>query len=120
MTPVVLVSQTDQLRSRLEAVLGPDVAVAAMWPETNEDAARFVKRVSAGPPDVVVLGADLDATRALELAAAVNDDHPEVEVVLFAPPTPRMWERALRGGIRDIITPEDPDEEVRSRLERAL
>jgi pilus assembly protein CpaE len=106
--------------ARLEAVLGPDVPVQSTWPEGEEDAIRFVKRVSVGSPDVVVLGADLEPAAALDLAAAFNDEHPEVEVLLFATPTPRMWERALRGGIRDIIAPEGPDEEVRGRLERSL
>jgi pilus assembly protein CpaE len=76
--------------------------------------------LSVSQPDVVVLGADLQPTSALDLAAAFNEEHPEVEVLLFATPTPRMWERALRGGIRDIIDPEGPDDEVRTRVERAL
>ncbi|MEJ7766094.1 MAG: AAA family ATPase, partial [Acidimicrobiales bacterium] len=45
---------------------------------------------------------------------------PEVCVVLVAKPTTRLWERALRAGVREIIPLEADDEQVRQALTRVL
>lgn len=120
MTRLVLVSQHDGLRSWVQGLFDPPVEVIATWPEEGVDAARVVKQLSALGGDVVLLGADLAGDRALEIAQAFDAEHPEIEVILFAATTPKVWEQALRAGVRDVLSPDVAEEDARSAIDRAL
>ncbi|MGQ0432673.1 MAG: AAA family ATPase [Microthrixaceae bacterium] len=120
MTQLVLVSQSDAARASLKGMLASWVNVTSIWPENAHDPATVVKQTAAVSPEVVVLGRDLPVARALQIAAAFEEDRPEVNVFLIASPTPQLWEKALRAGVRDILDPELPGDEVRARIERAI
>jgi pilus assembly protein CpaE len=70
-------------------------------------------------PAVAVLGPGLPTPAALELAEAFDLLHPEVCVVLVAKPTTRLWELALRAGVREIIPTNAEDEQVSEAIARA-
>jgi hypothetical protein len=71
-------------------------------------------------PDVVVLGPDLDVGLVLDIARRLEQDRPEVHVVLVATPTPQLWQEALRAGVHDIVAPDAPDTELRGVFNRTL
>jgi len=78
-----------------------------------------VQAIAAYGPAVVILGPGLPTADCLELASGFDSAHPEICVVLVAEPEERLFELALRSGVRDIITPGDDDDKVHEILERA-
>ena len=76
--------------------------------------------VLAGGPRVVVLGPDCDVEHSLAVARVIDDMHHETCTVLVADPTPELWEKALRAGVRDIVAPDAALVDVRNVIERAL
>jgi pilus assembly protein CpaE len=71
------------------------------------------------PPDVVALGPDVPIDIALDLAGRLDRELPSVSVVLIAQPTPELWRRAMRAGVRDVVSPDAPDEEIRQVFDAA-
>jgi pilus assembly protein CpaE len=80
---------------------------------------QAVESMVSGGTAVAVLGPGVPVPAALELAAALDVLHPEVCVVLVAKPTAKLWEQALRAGVREILSPGAGDEEVFQSLSRA-
>jgi pilus assembly protein CpaE len=77
------------------------------------DPTQVVEGVVPTGTAVVVLGPGLDVAHALALAEALDVARPETCVVLAVKPTARLWEKALRAGVRDVLEPGAPDERVR-------
>ncbi len=71
-------------------------------------------------PKVVALGPGIHPEVALDLATVLDRDRPDICVLLVSEPTPRLWEHALRAGVRDILAPDAADAQVRETFERAL
>lgn len=69
---------------------------------------------------VVAVGPGMGVDRALEVARMLDRDRPEISVVVVADPSPALWEQALRAGVRDVLSPEASDAELRETFERAL
>jgi pilus assembly protein CpaE len=120
MTRLVLISQSEAARNGLRDAVNGDVEVAPWWPADGDDPATIVKQLSLELPAVVVLGPDLDLDRAVAIASAFDEDRPEIEVLLIARPTPQLWEKALRAGVRDVLTPNQAGDAVRETVERAI
>jgi pilus assembly protein CpaE len=78
-----------------------------------------VTAIAAFQPAVVVLGPGIPAPAGLELASGLDVAHPDTCVVLVAKPTARLFEQALRAGVREIITVGADDDAVRETLDRA-
>jgi len=74
----------------------------------------------ATKPDVVAFGPDLPTADVFELAAALDRQHPEIEILLMADPSPRLWERAARTGIREVVSSSADDEKLRVAVQRTL
>ncbi len=70
--------------------------------------------------DVLVVGPDIAMPDALRLAQAVDDERPDVSVVLMASPSAELLEQAVRVGVRDVVDPASAPDIVRSSLERAM
>ena len=83
------------------------------------DLDAMVREIASLGVGVVVVGPDLDEGQALDLCARIDEAHPEVCVLLVAPPDADLFQRALRAGVRDIVDPEAPSAEIRSAIERA-
>jgi pilus assembly protein CpaE len=84
------------------------------------DASVTLEAIAEARPLVVAIGPSVTQEAAIELASAIDCQHPEVSVVLMTSPTPQLWERALRAGVRDIVAPDAPLGEVRASFERAI
>lgn len=111
------------------------VTTSAAWRETVEAASRdsrgpilsveggdpqsLLREVKAIDPLVVAVGPDLDLAEALSLCAAVDEEHPEICVVLVARPEASVFEQALRAGVRDLLDPGSAPHEVAEVLDRA-
>ena len=81
-----------------------------------EAAAREIARHQ---PEVAVIGPGVSAPVAIALAEALDHLFPEVCVVLVLQASTKVWEQALRAGVREIIAPGADDVEVGQALTRA-
>jgi pilus assembly protein CpaE len=92
------------------------------WPGSPSE--LYVRRrladLMASGPDVVAFGPELPAESVLELAAELDRLHPHVEVLVFAEPTPRLWEQAARVGVRELVSPSAGTDELRLAVQRTF
>ena len=87
---------------------------------TGFDGAQALNGLAADSPDVVALGPGLPVETVLDIARRLDHERPEISVLVIADPTPDLWERALRAGVRDLLPPEAADANVRAAFQRAL
>jgi pilus assembly protein CpaE len=80
----------------------------------------LLDQLADSTPDVVALGPDLELEEMFALAAQLELERPEIDVVLVSRPTGKLWERALRAGVRDVLAPDASDAQVREVFERLL
>ena len=78
------------------------------------------RELAGHDPDVVAVGPGIVTAEALALAEALENDHPEITVILVAKPSPRLWERAMQAGVRAVLPAEAGPQEIREVLERTL
>jgi pilus assembly protein CpaE len=69
---------------------------------------------------VAFIGPDLEVDSMAARAEQINRTHPGVYLVLVSDPRPGLFERALRSGVRDVVSPSAPDEAVIDVLRRGF
>ena len=120
-TSTLLVTPDTEFEAQVKRAFDGQIDYARWWddrlPRLHPEQA--VKLISSEQPAVAVLGPGLPTAAALELAEAFDLLHPEVCVVLVAKPTSRLWEQALRAGVREIVAPNSDDEQVSEAIARA-
>jgi pilus assembly protein CpaE len=117
----LLVTPDGDFEAQVKRAFDGDLDAERFWddhiPRTQPETA--VRQIAQSQPEVVVLGPGLAAPVTIALAEAFDLLHPEICVVIVAKPSTRLWERALRAGVREIITPGSEDDDVREALTRA-
>lgn len=112
---------------RVTLVAGPGPVIAALRDRSittinpgdlPPDPSRAVQLVLSSTPDVVILGPDLPFEIVLLIAAEIDREMPEVELVAVAAPTQQVLVSAMREGIREIIPPDAHDESIRAVIDR--
>lgn len=91
------------------------------WVE-GEDAVTvtdLVGRIVADAPLVVCLGPDVPEPLAIELAESLDRTRPDISIVLLRPPSAELWQIAARAGVRDVVAPDAPPEEIRHAIDQA-
>jgi pilus assembly protein CpaE len=120
-TGTLLVTPDHEFEAQVKRAFDGDLDAERFWddhlPRIQPETA--VRQMAQGRPDVVVLGPGLAPPVAVALAEAFDLLHPEVTVVIVAKPSTRLWERALRAGVREIIAVGADDEQVHDALTRA-
>lgn len=71
------------------------------------------------PPEVFLLGPGLPSSEALQFAAVLDLQYPEISVVLVEEQTPELVLQAMRAGVRDLVSPEADEASIKVLLERA-
>lgn len=121
MSGTLLVTPEPEFEAQVKRAFDGDLDAERYWddriPRTQPETA--VRQIAQSQPEVVVLGPGLAAPVVIALAETFDLLHPEVCVVIVAKPSTRLWERALRAGVREIITPGSEDDDVRQALTRA-
>ncbi|MBI2169921.1 MAG: AAA family ATPase [Actinobacteria bacterium] len=124
---VVVATPVEAFEARVRQVLTPEGGEPVngevrRWGDglDDPDPASTVDAIAALGPDVVAIGPGLAFDDWVRLAEAFDRQHPEIDLVLFAEPTPRLYEVALRTGVRQVVPPEADDDDVRAALEEAL
>jgi pilus assembly protein CpaE len=91
-----------------------DHAVVTASPEV------VLKHLADLAPDVVAIGPGLDLNDALALAQQLEHERPEISVLLVNEPSGELWQQALRAGVRDVLSPDAVDADVRDAFDRAM
>ncbi len=121
MTGMLLVTPDTDFEAQVKRAFDGEVEAERWWdaklPRLHPQQA--VQAIADREPEVVVLGPGIPTPAALELAAGLDLSHPEICIVLVAKPTSRLFEQALRSGVREIVMPGCSDGDLRETLERA-
>ncbi len=123
MTLINHASSSEIFAQRLrEAVEQADGATLVSSPEAfaSGDINTIVATLMVEKPSLVVVGPDSDVDTALMVAEQLDLNHPETAVVIVAPPTPTVLERALQAGTRGVISPDADQVEIERVINRAL
>lgn len=66
---------------------------------------ELVRTLVENDPLVVCIASDVPEDVALDVSRSLDEAHPNIGLVMVAPPTPQLWREAVRCGVRDIIEP---------------
>ncbi|MGB3829835.1 MAG: AAA family ATPase [Ornithinimicrobium sp.] len=120
MIPILLVAPRPEVSVLIGTATG-GALVEIPGPVPNEAAGVLALAPVQGPFEVVLLdGTSGRVKEALHLAADFDRAHPDLSIVLIADQDEVSTTAAMRAGVRDIVVPDAPVEEVRVVLDRAL
>ncbi len=104
-----------------------DDAVAAHFRDATSDLADVdVTRTASGiqaarsPVGVVVIDGSHAADRAFELAGRFDDNRPDLAIVVLAAPSGDTFALAMQHGVRELVAPDAPHDELRAAVKRAI
>ncbi|HUR23369.1 MAG TPA: P-loop NTPase [Acidimicrobiales bacterium] len=121
MTKTVLLTPDTDFEAQVKRAFEGELDSVRWWdarmPKLDPDAAA--REVAREQPGVVVVGPGVAAPVSLALAASFDLLFPEICVVLVAKATTKLWEQALRSGVREIIPAGADDDQVAQALTRA-
>jgi pilus assembly protein CpaE len=123
MTTIVLATSSAAFEQRVRRALGNTAngSLTRYQPALLAiDPAAAAKELTSANPSVIAIGPNFPTDMALEFAAVIEVEHPEVGVVIVAEPTPELWQLALRAGVKDVVAPETGDDELRVIFQRVL
>lgn len=107
---IYVLSEADEIERRLDAVSTSRVRTVPICAGVGVDGDEV---------DVVIVDTGRDVDRAIGVAAEIDLRRPEVVVVLWADRSSDVVSRAMRAGVRDVLTPEDDDDHLRRVVEQA-
>ena len=84
------------------------------------DPLAATKQLTAGNPEIIVIGPNVPVDTAFEITEAIEVERPEIDVILIADTAPNLWKRSLHAGISDVLRPDANDEQVRQSFSRVL
>jgi pilus assembly protein CpaE len=118
---ILLVSAT-QIEERFRAALPELNGNLRRWSSSPEElyVHRQLGDLVASGAEIVAFGPELPVDSALEMAAELDRLNPEIEVMVMADPTPRVWERAARAGVREVVATTASGEELALAVRRTM
>jgi pilus assembly protein CpaE len=123
-TRLLLATEEAGWESRVRASYGDTLnGELRCWDMASDgvgDAAGMLRAIEDHGARVVALGPGLESDAALDAAAALDRARPDLCVLLVAEPTPDLYRKALRVGVRDIVDPAAELDEVRAAFDAAI
>lgn len=120
---ILLATDAPGFEERIRAAFGGELnGDLRSWARAEHGATlrSRVDDLTAHYPDVVAIGPTESVDAALELAAILDAERPEISVMLFAHQSPDLWQKALHAGVRDVVAPDAAPHEIREAFGRAL
>ncbi|AVP68280.1 AAA family ATPase [Prescottella equi] len=118
MTRIVLLTARDDFARRVYHAADGNLLVLPAQPVPRGPAQLVGLGVTA-QPEVLILGPDVVVDEALVLASRIDQSTPGTTVVLASDAGTDVWLRAMRAGVRDVMSPEADMSDVRAVLDRA-
>ncbi|MEA2827021.1 MAG: pilus assembly protein CpaE [Actinomycetota bacterium] len=121
MSGTLLVTPDTDFEDQIKRAFDGELDAERWWDErvSRLPADAVAREIARHHPDVAVIGPGVTAPVAVALAESLDHLFPEVCVVLVLKSTTKVWEQALRAGVREIIAPGADDVEVGQALTRA-
>lgn len=118
---IVLATEEPRFEAQVrEAFAGTLNGSLSCYGGTGAGGPSLTDHLTTENPDVVAIGPAESIDAALELAARLDRDRPEITLLLIAPESPGLWQKALHAGVRDVVAPDAAPEEIREAFTRAL
>jgi pilus assembly protein CpaE len=116
--PVAVLTNDVEVEVRLLAMGDSVQTDVHSWSSTGQpmDGAEIAHVLAGRRYHAVCIGPDVPLDLALEVSRQLDRNHPEIGVVLLSEPSAELWRHAARSGIRDIVGPGEPDEDVVAAL----
>ncbi len=120
MTKLVLVNAEEGFHTILYPVaVAADVQVSRAVNKTGAPKTA-AEQIIAMDPDLVMVGVDHGVDEALAVIEAIDRAQPGLASVLVTEPDATMWQRALRSGARDLISPDVDATDLKAAIERGV
>ena len=101
------------------AGIGPSLQpVFVVWDDATTPADALA-RIELTGALTVCLGPDLPEQAALEVGRWIDEHQPDMSVVLVRTPSPELWVAAAHVGIRDVVAPDAPADDLAAALTAA-
>ncbi len=123
MTAIVLATSSAAFEQRVRRALGGSLngSLQRYQPALLAiDPVAAAKEMASSSPSVIAIGPNFPTEIALEFAEVLEEERPEVGVLIVAEPTPELLQQSLRAGVRDVLAPEATDDELRSVFEHVI
>ncbi len=119
--PTLLVTPDTEFEDQVKRAFDGELEAERWWDErlSHLPAEAVAREVARNQPEVAVIGPGVSPPVALGLAEALDHLFPEICVVLVVKPSTKVWEQALRAGVREIIPPGAADGDVEQAITRA-
>jgi pilus assembly protein CpaE len=121
MSHVVLLGSDNTLAQRVQSIPGHQ---ASAFSRTRMDELAHVDgfdsllAVPGGLADVVIFGQDLPVAESLSMAESIAVRYPWIQLVLVAEPDTDLVLRAMRSGVRDIVSTSIGEDDLKVLLHR--
>ncbi len=119
---VLLLTPDNAFHERVRSALGADTAIEPVDPIALYEDPRYaipMIMTQHGTVEVVIVGPEIDAQRALDYAHEFDLQRPDVSVILCVPTSADVLGEALHAGVRDVIDPLAGDERILEAYKRA-
>lgn len=122
MTPprILLTTPDPAYEQRIRRAFGGTLNGELRWLQEARTSETVFEEAVGSEADVLALGPDVPIAAALSIARALEVHRPDLSVLLVAPPSPELYQQALRAGVRDLLSPDADDAEVKDVFQRAM
>ena len=121
MTRILLATNSEPFEKKVREALEYEGAMR-WWDDdlaAGVDLESLAKELTTTGAGVISIGPGVRPETAIEIADHVDKIHPEVSVIVVGALNAELWERALRAGVRDVVSNKADAEEIRQVFWRA-
>ncbi len=121
MTRILLATNSEQFEKGVREALEYEGALR-WWDDdlaAGVDLESLAKELTSTGAGVISIGPGVRPETAIEIADHVDKIHPEISVIVVGSLDAKLWERALRAGVRDVVSHKADAEEIRQVFWRA-
>lgn len=115
MTRILLATNSEQFETSVREALeyeGP----LRWWEDdlaAGVDLESLAKELTSTGAGVIAIGPGVRPETAIEIAAQIDSIHPEVSTIVVGTFGAKLWEKALRAGVRDVVSHKADADELR-------
>lgn len=121
MTRILLATNSEQFENRVRSALEYEGGMR-WWDDdlaAGVDLESLAKELTSTGAGVISIGPGVRPQTAIDIADHIDKIHPEVSVIVVGTLDAKLWERALRAGVRDVVSHKAGAEEIRQVFWRA-
>jgi pilus assembly protein CpaE len=121
MTRILLATNSEQFEQVVREALEYEGALR-WWDDdlaAGVDLESLAKELTSTGAGVVSIGPGVRPETAIEIADHIDKIHPEISVIVVGGLDSKLWESALRAGVRDVVSHKADAEEIRQVFWRA-